>query len=1165
MKPFIVLFAALAGIAALAQQDPRGRLEGLVTDSTGAAAPRTSLRATNLETGVSVTGMTNEQGIYEVPYLNPGQYRLEAELAGFKRWTQPAIEVRTGERLRIDVRLEVGALSESIEVVAETPVLESVSSTVGQVISSRQTSELPLRGGSLAWLYTMAPGVVLPNLPAGGPWNIEQASAARVAGGGLGSFDFNLDGVSSNSYGGRTAFVPPPDMVQELRIDTTSYDAAIGHSTGGAINISLKSGSNQLHGALGAWLAKGPMVTRDFFRNKFIFDPATGPVTEAKIKANTPVDSWRRTSVAVGGPVLAPKIYNGRNRTFWMFGYQSHHRSQPVQQNVSVPTEAQRNGDFSALLRLGSQYQIYDPLTTQPSGARLTRQPLAGNIVPASRIGAAARNLLKHYPMPNTAGTADFQQNFSTTTPRHQVLHQPVLRLDQNWSERHRTFGRYSRSDFEGEFDRFVPDSPVRGRSRRRPHRGAALDHVWVFSPQWVLDTRYGFTWFQEYQSFDNIGFPLGEFGFPSSLISQLDPRAISFPQINASGLLQLGNDSGFSQKYYSHSLLHTLSWTRGLHSVRFGADARLLYDNSVTYGNVSPRLNFDPLYTRGPFDNSPNAPAGQGLASLLFGIPTGGWVDLSDSRAETSQFHAFFAQDDWRITRNLTLNLGLRWELETPTVERFNRTTLDFDFAVPNPIEPEARAQYGRAPIPEVAPGVFRTLGGVTFAGAGGNPRRIRHVYYRALMPRFGLAWQLGPRIVIRTGYGIFFALLGADFSDVSQPGFNQRTNIVPTNDNGVTYAASISNPLPGGLQQPRGSADGLLTFLGRTPGFFSADGRRPYTQRWTFNIQLEPVKRTLVEIGYIGSRSVRQRVSTEFNAVPQQYLSTLPARDQPAIDFLSSVVTNPFAGISGFAGTALFTSRTTTRSQLLRPYPHFAELNAALPAGAAWYNALTARLDRRFSGGLLIQANYTWSTTMEALSYLNDTDSLLHQVVSNLDRPHRFAASGIWELPVGRGKPALGRSPAWLDQVIGGWQVQAIYTAQSGPPLGFGNLIYRGAWDQLAIASDRRTLERWFNTDGFEKNSRLQLAGNLRAFPVRIRQVRAAGINLWDLSAFKNFRLREGMRVQLRGEAEGALNHPHFDPPNTNPASTLFGAVTSTQNGEGERRVFVGLKLIF
>jgi hypothetical protein len=596
-----------------------------------------------------------------------------------------------------------------------------------------------------------------------------------------------------------------------------------------------------------------------------------------------------------------------------------------------------------------------------------------------------------------------------------------------------------------------------------------------------------------------------------------------------------------------------------------FGADLRRQYVNGVTYGNVSPRMNFNPDYTRGPMDNSADAPAGQGLASFLFGIPTGGYADLNDSRAEASQFYAFFVQDDWRITKELTLNLGFRWEVETPVTERFNRTTRDFDFATPNPIQAQAQAAFARAPIAELPASAFRVIGGVTFAGLGGNPRGIRDSYFGGLMPRIGLAYQPWPRVVVRAAYGIFFGLLGADYTDVQQPGFSQRTNIVPTNDNGITYVASISNPLATGLQKPLGAGGGLLTFLGLSPGFFSADGRRPYTQRWSFNIQFEPMKQSVIEVGYLGSRSTRQRVSTQFNPIPRQYLSASPVRDQTVIDFLSANVANPFIGIHGFEGSSFYTALSTTRGQLLRPYPHFSDLTTTLPAGSSWYNALTVRFDRRFGAGFLIQANYTWSTTMEAVSYLNDTDSRPEHVVSSLDRPHRFNASGIWELPIGKGKPLLGSSPGWLDQIIGGFQTQAIFTWQVGPPLAFANVLYRGTYDQIAISADQRSLQKWFNTSGFEKNSRFQVAYNIRRFPSRIRQARAPGINLWDLSVFKNLQIREGLRLQIRAEAEGALNHPNFNVPNTNPTSTLFGSITATQSGQGERRLFIGMKVIF
>jgi len=1151
-------------MAVWAQQDARGRFEGLVTDTSGAAVPGTSVRITNLETGVSLTGSTTEQGLYDIPYALPGPYRVSVEQQGFKSWTRSGLQLRTGERIRVDITLEVGAVTESVEVKAEQSVLDTASSTVSQIIGGKESSELPLRGGSLAWLYSLAPGVVQPSLPNGGPWNIDQASDASAAGSGRLSFDFNVDGVSNNAYGGRTAFVPPPEMVQEVKIDTTNYDAAAGASMGGSINVSLKSGTNALHGTWTGMVATGPMVARGFFTNRFLFDPTTGPITDEKIRQFTPRDRWQRLSGAVGGPVLIPKIFDGRNRTFWMFGLQYHNRFQPMAQITSVPSAAQREGDFSQLLALGAQYQIYDPYSNQQQGQRFVRQPLAGNRVPASRMDAVARNTLKYYPAPNIEGTRDGLQNFTTTTTQIQELLQPIIRVDHNVSQKHRMFVRYSQSNFNGQFDDLVKGSDVRGRLRQRPHRGAAWDNIFVLSPTVTVDVRYGFTWFQEYQGFVNQGRDLAEFGFPASLTASLNPQGITFPQLSVQNMLQLGNNGGFRRINYAHTLLGVVNWVRGSHSLRFGSDSRLALENNVDFGNVAPAMTFDSIYTRGPFDNSGNAPNGQGIAAFLYGIPTSGGIDRNDSRAERSPFYAFFVQDDWRLSRKLTLNLGFRWEYETPTVERFNRTTRDWDFLTPSPFEPTARAQYAAAPIPEIPAANFRTIGGPTFAGVNGLPRQIRNGDFRAIMPRIGFAYQAFSRFVVRGGYGIYYGLNGASFTDVSQPGFNLRTNIIPTLNNGVTYIASISNPLPLGLEQPPGASGGITTFAGRNPGFFSADGRRPQTQRWNLSLQFEVFGKSLLEIGYLGSRGTRLRVPTEFNPIPIQYLSTSPVRDQPRIDFLNGAVRNPFLGIQAFRGANLFAAQNTTRSQLLRPSPHFTSINESLPAGSSWYHAMIIGFQRRYANGFTFQTNYTWSKTMEAVQYLNEVDSIPHHVVSDLDRPHRITFSGIYELPFGRGKWVAGNVNPWVDGVVGGWQVQAIFQGQSGPPLAWGNLIFTGnSYESIKLSSSERNVDRWFNTSLFEPNATRQLANNLRTFPLRIATTRAAGINLWDLGMFKTFRVKELLKVQVRVDAEAATNKPHFAAPNMNAGNSQFGRITGTQNAE--RRIFAGLRLTF
>lgn len=1160
--------AVLLSSAVVRGQDPRGSIAGQVTDSSGAVVPGVTVRFQHVETGVTTSVKSNAQGNYEAPYLRTGNYTVTAELQGFKTWSRPNLDLRIGERLQVDIQLELGNVAETVEVTAEAPVLESTTGTIGQVLDSKQFENMPIRSGNIAWLYAMSPGTVLTALPYDGPWNIAQSSNISIAGGGArGGVDFNVDGVSNNSYQGQTSFVPPPDMVEEVRINTTSYDAQIGNTMGSSINVSLKSGTNALHGTLGAFVASGPMLTRNFFTNRFIYDPTTGPITPEKIKANTPSVRWLRYSASVGGPLVIPKVYNGRSRTFWQFGFQAHNRRRPAATVHTVPTEAQRNGDFSALLALGPQYQIYDPFTTRPEGAnRFRRQPLAGNIIPASRIDPTSRTIMKYFPAPNQAGTADFQNNYARTRQDTQDLYQPVMRVDHHVSEKYRMFGRYSQSKFDGRFDDLVAGSDVRGRIRQRPHKGFALDNVAVLSPQMVLDVRYGLTWFREFETFKNIGWDLKEFGFPDSLISQLDPRGISFPQIQVQGLLPLGNNGGFVQTYYSHTLLGVVNWSKGNHALKWGVDGRLHFDNTVTYGNVSPQMQFQAAYTRGPLDNSPTAPAqvGQGTASLLFGIPTGGFIDLNDSRAERSSFAGLFVHDDWRITRKLTLNLGLRWEYEGPLTERYNRMSRDFDFTTVNPIQAQARARYALNPIPEIPVDRFNTPGGLTFAGAR-VPRGLREAYFGAFMPRFGFAYQLTPRVVMRGGYGIFFGLLGATWDDSAQPGFNQRTNIIASNNNGQTYVASISNPFPNGLERPLGKAAGLETYLGRSPGFFSEDGRRPYTQRWSYSLQFEPLSRTVIELGYIGSRTTRERVSTPMNDIAREYLSTSPVRDQAVIDYLTAQVRNPFVGIQGFAGTGFFANQNTNRQQLLRPLPHFAGLATELPAGMAWYNAFTARLERRFARGFQAQFNYTWSRAMEAISYLNAYDPAPEYRLSGVDRPHRVTLSALYELPFGRGKSMGANVHPVLNHVIGGWQVQAIFQWQSGPALEFGNVIYTGTWKNLALPEGEQSIDRWFNTANFERNNQRQLDHNIRTFPTRVGAVRGDGINVWDFSAHKNFQILEGLRLQLRGEAEGATNHPNFFTPNTAPTNSAFGMVTRTQTQQEERRIFVGLKVIF
>ena len=467
------------------------------------------------------------------------------------------------------------------------------------------------------------------------------------------------------------------------------------------------------------------------------------------------------------------------------------------------------------------------------------------------------------------------------------------------------------------------------------------------------------------------------------------------------------------------------------------------------------------------------------------------------------------------------------------------------------SPIAAQAIAAYAKNPLPELAAAQFKVNGGLTFAGASGAPRELWDTRRTNFAPRLGLAWTVTRDTVLRAGYGLFYVPLGADRTNPNLTGYSLTTGLNASLDNGQTYVATLANPFPNGIPPAPGASQGLATYLGRNIGFFRTDNVSPYMQRWSLGIQRQLPKMFFVDITYLGNRGTRLAANRQYDPIPNGALSRSAVRDQPAIDFLSATFPNPFFPLPGsnIAGTAV------ARSQLLRPYPQFTSITANDPQGYSWYHSLQAVGERRFQQGFTFQMNYTWSKMMEATGYLNGGDAMPEKVISDLDRTHRFSMSGIWELPFGRGAGPLMR------QVAGGWQLQSTAQMNTGAPLAFGNVIVLpGA---SVAASGAQTLDAWFNTAAFNRDSAQQLASNLRAVSSRFGGVRAPGVQIWDISAVKNFTFAEKWRVQFRAEALNAMNHSNLNPPTLDPTSTLFGKVTSTPGYP--RFLHFGLKLTY
>ena len=1149
----VLVAVGLLGITAAWGQEARGTIRGRILDSQGAVVPNATVQVTNVATNLTTSLKSNEQGVYQALYLPLGAYRITAEAAGFKKTVRENIEVRVNDRLEIDLTLEVGALTETVTVTAETPLLETSSASTGQVVDARRVADLPIAHGEPYALMATNSGAAFTGNP-GLDRPFEPSHIANYAIGGARGLrnELTLDGApagasTANPREVSASFVPPVDILAEMKIQNSAIDATVGQTEGGSVSLSLKSGTNAFHGT-GYFTKLAPELNA----NLFFANANRQPIADF---------SYNRWGTSATGPVIIPKLYNGKNRTFYMYGYEGIHETRPRGSVTTVPTEEQRRGDLSGLLKINSSYQIYDPLSRRQEGSRFRTTPIPGNIIDPSRISPIATNILKYWALPNVPGTIDGGNNLSQPNlPEQATYYTHTWRLDHNFTDNWRTFGRFSWYNRESNYsDHF--HSIATGEWFWFHSLNAAFDHVYTISPTLVMNLRYGYNRFIRDQSRNpaSQGFDLTSLGFPASWNNAIPEAIRRFPNINIDGYANTnGTVSWRPQDTHEYAL--AFDKVKASHALKFGASYRLYYKNQVNPDIASTgQVAFSTNYTRGPLDNASAAPRGQGLASFLLGIPTGGGVDRRASFAERNDVWGFYLQDDWKATPKLTVTLALRYELESPLSERHNRSVRGFDASAPLEIAAAAQAAYAKNPTPEVPASQFKVAGGLTFAGVGGQPETLWNRDTNNFMPRIGLAYRVTPNTVIRTSYGIFYAFMGVRRGDVVQTGYTYTTNLVPTL-NGVDFIATIANPFPNGITEPPGASLGAATYLGQGITFFEPNLKTPYNQRWQFGIQRELPGRTLVEVTYSGNRGNAIEISRDLNSIWPGYLSTLTTRDTARNTYLTANLPNPFAGLLPGTGR---NGANISRQSLFAQYPQFTNVNYTTNQGYSTYHSLQLEADRRFSKGFTLQAGYTFSKFMEATSYLNGGDSMPSYTISDQDIPHRFSASFIYELPFGKGRALANSAPKGVNALISGWQVQGIYVRQSGYALGLGNMLFYGDSSKIVLPRGERTVERWFNTADFETNTGKQLVSNVRVAPLRFSGLRGPGMNNWDLSILKNTKVHEKAEVQIRGEFLNATNTPQFDNPNTGQYNTAFGTISATRGYA--RRIQLGIKLIY
>lgn len=1146
----LVLLAHGRGAAA---QESRGAITGRVTDNTRAVVPGATVIVVHSATNATTTLTTTDAGQYTALYLTPGVYRVTVELAGFARTVHDNVTVAVGTRVQLDVELTPSNVVETVEVAAERTPLSETTATIGTVISATLITELPLGDGTAYSLTRLAAGSTFE----GGyalQRPMDNGNLTGLTVGGVGRSEFSLDG-SNNNVGIGMGISPPADAVQEFKVETAAYDAQVGHTGAGTVNLALKSGTNALRGSAYVFNRDDARAANDFASN-----------SQGREKASR---NYTRYGITTGGPVR-------RNKTFFMFSYERLQDDQVEPVFRTVPTEKMRRGDFSELL---PQTVIYDPLTAQrmPDG-RVVRQPFPGNIIPANRLNPITQNALGYYPLPNATPAADGSRNYFAQQPWTYSYNLQMGRVDHEFTPNQRTYARFVRNTRDEERSDWAGVQNgvqiTRGVDNRNNYN-LALGHTMVLAPTLFLDVKANALRFSQGQRpYEDVD--PSSLGFSGQTLELMRGFA-SLPRFDINGVDTIGSatpafGSERVQPYYNYSFNPTMTKIAGGHTLRAGYDLRVLRENRLDEGYKGGRYTFNGDYTR-ESSTSANNQFGQGMAAFVLGMPTAGFIDTTTSRSNQVVSHAVFFQDDWRVSSRLTLNLGLRYDIERGMTERYDRNVRGFDFASANPIGAAAQAAYARSPIPQIAAADFRVLGGYTYASA--DQRAFWDADRNNVQPRLGAAFKVNDRTLLRGGVGLFVPLFEMGTAPVNQIGFSRQTPMTITQDQGLTFVSDLNTPFPGGLLEPVGTALGLRTNLGNSPATV-VPVERKNAQYWHFSLglQRELPWNTVLEVSYVGQRGQNLAVGQPVNYLPEAYRTASPIRDTAAETFLTTPVANPFQGLLPDAPGV--NGATIPRSRLLMAYPQFGEFSVEGYDGSNRYDALLVSLDKRFSNGLSVLANYTYSSLWEKVTRLNPWEGLEDRV-SPRDRPHRVAFATVAQLPFGRDR-RWGRDwPLLLDALAGGWQLSANYQFQTGNPLEWtANLYYDPSRDPRELATrigetddqGRKIgvdVPAWdlsgfyFHDPSVQTNGvddpRKQIAdqrialgsANVRRFPTTLPDFRHQDHHSLDLGIGKTFRLGRAMRLQIRAEAINALNYTIFRDTTVdrNPRSATFGFV--------------------
>jgi hypothetical protein len=1158
-------------------QNATGTLDGRVVDSSNAVVPGATITIENQATNVHWSMTTNNEGRFYQRYLPPGLYRVTAEKAAFQKYLQSDILVDVEQTVTLSLPLKVGEVSSTVQ-------LSTESATLATTVSNRAILDLPLGGNrSPMSLVTLVPGVV----PSGGsnsPW---------ISGGRNDYNDVTIDGTSvivaeNNVSHLQIGYTPNEDSVEEISVVTNSLAPEYGRTGGGTINMATRGGTNQYHGTL-----------FEFWRNNILNANSWTNNRNGLVRG---IVRYNQFGGTIGGPVVIPHVYKGKDKTFFFVSEQSVRTPSAVTDTGSVPTDAMRQGIFTGLTNgsgggVGQAVTIFDPATAAPNSAcpssqpNCFRTPFPNNVIPTNRFDPVAVKLMTYWPEPNCPGcvtNAALQTgNWRTQGVANNPYDQIDTRIDEYFSEKFRMFARGSNqtgvsTDFNGYGN---PGTSAGSGPVNYYNRNVTVNAIYTFSPTMILNINYGFARDVSVHTPFSEGTTPSSLGFPAAINSVVDN--FEFPQISTSG-----NSSGYSlgqasyttlkDRPYDHILRGDVTKVLSRHTLKMGATFEKMFLNFTQYGSPDGQYSFGSSYTQQNTSQGTSTTQGNGFATFLLGLPgnNGNDIQYSFDAATASAYTGAYFQDDWRASSKLTLNIGIRYDVDIPRTERYNRMSY-FNITAPSPLQ-------GMVQSSSICPSCGNLMGSMGFVGAASDPwgRHQTPTDMHDWGPRFGFAYNILPKTVIRGAYGILYAPSMMQASGTSgtsgMEGFTGGTPLNTSIDNGQTFIASLSNPFPSGLIRPKGAVNGpisgtLTDIGGGIQDSYFVDYVTPMMQQWNFTVQQQVKSSWLLQAGYLGSKG--QHLPDGESSINYDQL---PGSDLALGSALTAQVANPFYGIIQNP-TSIYAKPTIQANYLLSTYPQYSGVSAyRKPIANSNFQSAIFSVEHRYKSGLTMLASYTVAKLLDdasqVVNYIGQAggkqDTYCRKCdksVSSQDVPQRLVISSTYEWPIGRGHRFLNTIPKAADFVIGGWQMNGIATFQKGIPISIGNggnstyLNSPGIWATDNGQNPARSgpignrLNQYFVQSDFSQTPNFAFGDVGRFLP----NVRGPGQHNLDFSLFKTFQPKEGVRIQFRAEAFNFTNSPTWNGPGTTVTSpSTFGIITSAS---GNRTMQLALKLYF